>query len=208
MNELRRLEPGAVMDPGFGRSARDIPRLLCVGFDPGVKTGWATLRMDLDKLVSEGFSSLALRSPDPDVFAWSAGTFTGPQNHIVDQMMALTRGVWLAGEFGAGVDSDVMAVARERFDLRILNSDPDLLSPVRVTAAYDYAARDVPVPFVAYPPSDTKRIITDDRLHKLNLWIPGEDHPRDALRQCILFARNMVEEPYRRRYLAACRWLT
>lgn len=203
-----RLPPGFVLEPGWESYNREVPRLYLVGFDPGVETGWAALRIDFEKLLGVGFSGVALGNPDPDVFAWRTGVFAGPENHIVDQMMALVRGVWLEADFTSVELSDVMGVAIERFDLRMLSMDASLLSPVRLTAAFRYAARDVPVPMTgAFSPSDTKRVITDTVLHKLNLWVPGKDHRRDALRQAILLARKMLEPPYRARWLAACPWL-
>jgi len=183
-----------------------VRRLFCVGFDPGEATGWAVLRLDLDKLVKLGFAELVLRG-GPDAVAWSAGEFRASENTMADQMVGLLRGVWMDGEFGEGELSDVLAVSVEDFILRMLSTDRNLLSPVRVTAAFNYARREVPIPVTRFSASDAKRVVTDERMKALNLWMEGSDHPRDALRQAILLARNMVEEPFRTRWCGACPWL-
>lgn len=199
-----------VISPDLGEVGRDVQRLYVVGFDPGVTTGWAVLRLDFERLVAGGFAALALASGggrDPDLLAWDSGCFTGSENGVADQMVGLLRGVWADGVFDQGPDSDVIGVGEESFILRMMNSDPDLLSPVRISAVFGYAARTVPIPRLRQSPSDAKRVVTDDRLHKMNLYRPGPEHPRDALRHAVLLARKLCEETFRARWLSACSWL-
>lgn len=198
------------MRPDLREPTTDAVRLYVIGFDPGVTTGWAVLRLHLDLLVELGFSALALRSgggQDAEVLAWDAGEFTGPEAHQVDQMMGLVRGVWEDGVFDAGFESDLMGLAMEGFILRLMNSDPALLAPVRILAMFGYAARDVPVPRVVQSPSDAKSVVTDERLRKMNLYLPGSDHRRDATRHAVLLARRLCEEQFRHRWRQASSWL-
>lgn len=199
-----------VVAPGLGAALRDVQRLYCVGYDPGVTTGWAVLRMDFEKLCSVGFAELAMASGggrDPDLLAWDCGQITGSENYQTDVMVGLLRGCWVDGEFESGADSDVIAVSSESFILRLMNADPDLLAPVRMLAKFDYAAREVPIPRMKHSPSDAKNVVTDTRLRAMNLFAPGSEHARDATRQAVLMARRMVEGPFRARWLAACPWL-
>jgi hypothetical protein len=201
-----------VLRPGWAPVYdEDAVRLLVVGYDPGVTTGWAALRLDVEMLASEGFSSLALRSGggrNTDLLAWETGVFRGGDGAIADQMMGLVRGVWEEGWMEAGASSDVMAIAQEGFILRLMNSDPDLLSPVRINAVFDYLCRTVPVPRRKQQPSDAKRVVTDDRLRRMNLWRSGwTEHEKDALRHAVLLARALADGAFLARWRAACAWL-
>lgn len=199
-----------VLRPVWGEALRDVQRLYVVGYDPGVTTGWAVLRLDWERLLEEGFSALAMASGggrDPDLLAWDCGVFTGAENGQADAMVGLLRGVWADGEFASGSSSDIIAVSSEDFILRMMSGDRDLLAPVRILAKFDYAARAVPIPRTRASPSDAKRVVTDDRLRRLNMWAPGPEHPRDATRQAVLLARKLCEVPFRTQWLSACGWL-
>jgi hypothetical protein len=200
-----------VLRPRWPDAQGDVCRLLVVGFDPGVTTGWAALRLDFEALVAGGFSALALRSGggrDPELLAWDTGEFRGGDGASADQMMALCRGVWEEGQFDIGPLSDVMAVAQEDFILQKLSQDRDLLSPVRVNAVFDHLARAMPVPRRKQLASDAKRVVTDERLRAMNMARPGmSPHERDALRHSVLLARKLCEREFRQRWLAACTWL-
>lgn len=184
----------------------DVARLYVVGFDPGQTTGWAVLRLDLE-LLDRGLVTLAL-DPNPDVFAWCAGEFTGPENHQVDMMMELLRDVWREGEWESGADSDVFAVGIEDFILRLLQKDRALLSPVRITAAFNYAGRDLPMPRTLQSASDAKSIVTDDRLRRMNLLRSGASaHATDATRHAVLLARKLSDPRSLAAWRAGCAWL-
>lgn len=197
---------GSVFRPGWAPPVRDVPRLYVAGFDPGKATGWAALRLDWEKLVGDGFTALALGGADEDRFAWRAGEFLGSENYIADQMMALLRGMWSEGDWEAGTLSDGFVVGVEDFILQMLSMDRDLLSPVRITAAFDYAGRRLPMPRLMHSAGDAKKVVTDERLHRWNLWTPGPDHPRDATRHAVVVARKFVEPVWREKMVAAMPW--
>lgn len=200
-------EERAVFRPRWPPAWSDVRHLYVVGIDPGRETGWAVVRVDLVALVQEGFTALALRARDPEVFAWACGSFLGSEPQIVDQVLALYRGVWEDGVWDRGADSDVMVGSDESFTLRIFSSDESLLSPVRILAMLRYAGRDLPFPRVQHSPSDAKRVVTDERLRYLGMYALGPDHLRDATRQAVLTARKMVETHFRMTVMRHCAWL-
>jgi hypothetical protein len=197
---------GSVLDLALPEVARDVARVYVVGFDPGGATGWCVLRMDWEKLVGDGFTALVMGGVDPDRFAWRVGEFLGSENHQVDMMMALLRGVWGDGVFHVGSDSDAFAVGIEDFILQMLSMDRSLLSPVRITAAFNYAGRALPMPRLVHSASDAKKTVTDERLHRWGLWSTSP-HTRDATRHAALVARKFVEAEWRRGMLARMGWL-
>jgi hypothetical protein len=188
-----------------------VVRLLILGFDPGVTTGWAALRLDLEALCTWGFSQLALASGggrDAELLAWDTGVFRGGDGACAEQMLGLVRGAWEEGDFASGVDSDVMAIAQEDFILRMMSMDRDLLAPVRINAVFDHIARGVPVPRRKQQASDAMRVVTDQRLRSMNLWRSGmTTHEVDALRHAILLARALCEPDFLARWMAACNWI-
>jgi len=186
-------------------------RLLIAAFDPGVTTGWAALRLDLEELCAGGFSQLALKSGggrDPELLAWDTGVFRGGDGACAEQMLGLVRGVWEEGWMDTGASGDVMAVAQEDFILRMMSMDRDLLAPVRINAIFDHLCRGMPVPRRKQQSSDAKRVVTDQRLRAMNLYRSGmATHEVDALRHAVLLARSLSEPAFLARWRAACTWL-
>ena len=170
-----------------------------------------------------GFRSVALRSSVDDQrasvgfrglmgregLAWVAGSFASSENAMADLMLAVLRGVWLDGIFDQGPGSDVMVCGVERFVLQMFSMDPDLLAPERINAKFAYAAErtGLTVPVFWQSAADSMETVPDGRLREWNLWRPGEDHPRDALRQAVLLARRFVDVRWRTEMLRRCRWL-
>lgn len=200
-----------VLDPGLKPDAGDERKVFVVGFDPGGTTGWCVMRINLRVLAAEGLRGVAMANPDPAIFSMETGVFTGPEPYHAEMMAALLRGTWMHSEgiFDAGPESDLFICSIESFSLReVFTSDPDLLSPVRVTAAFHSLTwRSLTVPVVSHSPSDAKRTFTDHRLKMLNLWTDGEEHPRDATRQAALAARKVVDSQWIARLSARMSWL-
>lgn len=202
-----------VLKPGIPLGCDDRRKLFVVWFDPGETTGWCVFRMDLDRLLQKGFREVAFSYGDPSVFAWAAGSFTGPESYQAELMMALCRGTWMYGEgvFDCGPESDWFVVGLESFTLWAFSSDPSLLSPPRVSAAFDVLSWRAPFPRLWQGPRDAGDVTTDARLKALNLWsgVAGKDgeHQRDATKHAILQARKFVEPEHRRRVLPLMPWL-
>jgi hypothetical protein len=203
-----------VFKPGLDGGTADGRKLFVVGYDPGGKTGWCVMRVHLEHLLSGGLSGVALAHPDPEVFSFRAGYFEGPEPYQAEMMMALLRGTWMHGEgvWDAGEDSDLFVAVIESFHLRMMGGE-DLLSPVRVSAMFAQLAwRALYLPVVPQQPSEAKRTITDEVLHKLNLWT-GPDgavgkHQRDATRHAALMVRRMTDRHYLEAMSQRMKWLS
>lgn len=204
---IRRLKPEL---PG---GAGDTQKLFIVAFDPGVRTGWCVMRIQVDALLEVGLRGVCLDAGgDPDVFAWNAGYVQGPDPWQAELMMALTRGTWVyEGVWDQGPESDYFVVFTEQFRLRILSSDTDLVSPIRVSSCYEMLAWRAPFPRVEWGPSDAMSVFPDSRLRSLNLYSGpvskiGE-HQRDATRHAGLLARKFCETGFRKDLLGRMPWL-
>lgn len=141
-----------------------------LAFDPGGTTGWAVISVAPEAL-----------SGDPDyrvldnIEYWSAGQLTGQENDQADAMVDLV---------------DEWPEARlviEDFILRKQSQDRAMLSPVRLTAIVEWAVR--PRYFLRQQPALAMTTITDDRQKAAKLWIPGQEHARDAVKHCLTFLK-------------------
>lgn len=188
-----------IIKPGFDGGVTDSQKLFVVSFDMGGTSGWMACRVQLDALLNGGLRSVSVRSPDPDVFAWTSGRFTGPEPWQAELCMALVRGTWMHGEgvFDQGPESDLFVVVLERFQQRMIAGD-DLLSPVRLNAAFVQLAWRAPFPIIMSGTSDAMRVFTDERLRNHNLWSgppgPNGEHQRDATRHAALLLRKASSE--------------
>lgn len=197
-----------ILRPGWGAPG-DRRYLYAFGLDPGVTTGWAAFRIDWDLLLAQGFTDVVMGGRDPEVFAWEVGELTGSENGQVDQVLARYRGLWAEGVWNDGEDSDVLVGSYESFRLRMMGDDATLLAPVRLLAKLGYVGRALPFPVVQHAPRDAKDIVTDARLRRWGLWVPGgPDHMRDAVRQAVMVTRKMVEGPFRAAMLRRCQWIS
>ena len=203
--------PVRVIKPGLEGGSGDARKLFVVGFDPGGTTGWCVMRINYEALRYGGLSGVCLAHPDPELFSWSTGSFSGPTSYHAEQMMALLRGTWMHGEgvWDEGGESDLFIVGIESFTLQVMSTSEELLSPVRVTAAFwALAWRSLFVPVVKHSPSDAKRTFTDHRMRMFNLWGDQvEDHERDATRQAMLVARKACEPGWIRDVAGRMKWL-
>jgi len=189
-------EPVRVIKPGFDGGVADTQKLFVVAFDEGVTSGWCAMRIQLDALLEGGLRGVILRSPDPDVFAWSSGFFKGPEPWQAELMLALVRGTWHhgEGEFGLGRDSDLLVVVGEAYKSRMIGDDATVLAPVRVQAMFRGLSWREPWPFLRSPIPDAMATLPDARLKAFNLWsgVAGKDgeHQRDATRYAAMTARR------------------
>lgn len=178
-------------------------QLYVPGFDPGGKSGWAVLRCPLVELRSEGFAALALAGG----VTWRAGELRGPEPFQAECILAILRAVYWEGGWFSGPLSDRCVVAWERFTLRLLSSDSDLLSPVRITAMTEALSwRGLLFPVVQHQPVDAMKVVTDERLRRWGFWHPSE-HARDALRHAILVAKKMTDPTWWGVVEGRMRWL-
>lgn len=165
-----------------------------IAIDPGGTTGWSVMVVHPE----------ALTDPDVPILAniehWSNGQIgarpelLGAKNPSARELQAeerrcvktLMRDVFLRWP-GA-------AVVIEDFILRKMSKSRDLLSPVRLTSALEYALMDeeLEVTFHKQTPSQAKGTATDDRMKQWGLYkrAGGMQHARDADRHSITFLRS------------------
>lgn len=182
-----RLPPAADVEGGYYWS---------LAFDPGVTTGWAVFRVPREKLLADGF----IQAIRPGTGAgWNAGEFSGEEEGQVDLMLDIARTVFAEVDEESG---DVWSVVVEGFVVRMLSMKKSFLSPVRLAAKFRREMRNAPVMLEEPFSSDAMNIVTDGRLRDWNLYRPGSDHVRDAMRHAIMMQRRYSSEPHFRAAVA------
>jgi hypothetical protein len=166
-----------------------------IWFDPGGITGWCVAAVYPECLKEPNYKIM------DNLAFWSCGEFAGREDEIVDAMLGLVE---------AWEDSTVIGI--EDFILRQFRQDRALLSPVRITAAFEYGLRGTGLGkkrgrsqgrrALLQSSSDAMNTMTDERLKDAGLYNPtimpsGDDHARDAVRHAFTFLRRQ-----RQAYLA------
>jgi hypothetical protein len=151
-----------------------------LSFDPGGVTGWAIFAV----------YEVAMRSKDykilDNIVMWSAGEFVGPMPKQVKEMMELADS-WPAAK-----------IIVEQFILRKMTMDPNMLDPVRVTAAFEYALdagrkRGEPTrAIILQQPALAMSTVTDERLAAIGYAerLAGQPHAKDAVRHNLTWLRR------------------
>lgn len=154
-----------------------------LGIDPGGETGWCWLTV----------TRAAIFGPDfPEVTEWDYGTFTGPEP---GQAIAIAR---KAREI-QGLDYKTgPAIMAERWDWdsAFRNTDEEVYSPVRINAQlqllhYEGRMNDATLSFQGR--TNTFHTYTDERLKRLQLYVPGPDHIRSATKHALMALRRARE---------------
>lgn len=149
--------------------------------DPGGTTGWATFWIPTANMISRDIKIL-------EEAEYNCGQVSGREER---QALELAK---IVIEMGPG------PLIIEDFILRQFRQDRALLSPVRVTAMFEYGLylRDVTGdvnPIRKQQASLAKSTATDDRLKDWGFWEPGAPHARDALRHALTFLRRAKQDP-------------
>lgn len=180
--------------------------LIVVSFDPGVTTGWAVHRLNLDSLLATGFVNTIYQ----DTSGFALGQIYGDGSDeaefsMVHEMLDVVRAGFTLGDYEAG---DLFAVVMEDFILRMQTRERSLLAPVRVFSRYEMLAHEVlggagvTLPYFKQSPSDALNVISDARLKRWNVYDQScGAHARDAQRHGILFARKVASVVELRRKL-------
>ena len=180
-------------------------RLAVCAFDPGCDTGWSWLCVAQDSARFKGTGEtlrevrpdVELHTLDPEAAGLLLGTEHGQfgrreglsEDQQVDKMMTSIRACWV--HYDLDPSRDVLAVVAERFTLRQMDMDDDLLAPVRLNAKLERDLRHTGMRLWLQTPSDAMRTVTDARLKHWNVYDPSSGkHARDADRHSILFARR------------------
>jgi len=165
--------------------------LSVLAIDPGGDTGWKWA------LVDTSLEPTAAVQAARDDGRLLGGTIGGNENGQVQELVrywssACQRADRLARGMGRQVDA--YHLVTEGFILGILDSDPSLLSPVRILAKLDLMVdeerlKPEPDQWSEYLASQAKSTVTDERLRRWGLWTKGSAHERDACRHLILHLR-------------------
>jgi len=157
-----------------------------IGIDPGGTTGWARITVPRDSIY--GHST-------PEIITLEQGQWQGSEEQ---QTLAICRYVRGTQSLDYGVGP---AIVVEDFTLGIKNPTTDartLLSPVRLAAMLRYALYRGDMsegPRIVLQNRSFKRDMTDDDLRRRDLYFPGEEHARDALRHALVALRRARETP-------------
>jgi hypothetical protein len=154
-----------------------------LGIDPGDETGWCWLTV---------LRSAIFGDDDPSVIEWDYGTFTGPEP---GQAIAISR---KAREIQSLDYKTGPAIVSEQWDIdpSFKSTDPAVMSPVRINAqlellAYENRMGDATLHFQSR--SLAFHTYTDERLKRLQLYVPGPDHIRSATRHALMLLRRARE---------------
>jgi hypothetical protein len=148
-----------------------------VWIDPGGTTGWAVISVHPVALTSPEYSIL------DNIVHWSSGDWRDTENEMAHQAVKLAQ-QWEGAAFGV-----------EDFILGQMNTNRDLLSPVRITAAIEYGlwrSRDTR-PVFKQRAVEVMRTCSDERLRRWGLYgdePKSREHSRDARRHCLYFLRR------------------
>lgn len=164
--------------------------VIVCSFDPGETTGWAVHAVDRELLVVKGFRASLRDSGD-----YHIGQFKHADENTMADMMA-ERVRWAWRQFIEDETTDTFVVVTESFRLRMMSRDPALLSPVRITAKFEYAMKGAGLRMYEQEPVDAKRVVTDGRLRDWALYSSAAgEHARDAQRHGILWLRKYSSTP-------------
>jgi hypothetical protein len=165
-----------------------------ISIDPGGTTGWSVMRVHPEALVDREVPILTNITRHDHGQIRAIPVLANPRHKPKARELSteerrcvrtLMQDVVLAWP-GA-------VVVIEDFILRKQSMDRELLSPVRLTAALEWAIDESGIPYHLdrQTPSEAKGGATDDRLRKWGLYkrAGGLEHARDADRHSIVFLR-------------------
>jgi hypothetical protein len=155
--------------------------------DGGTHSGWGIVWFDPDVLFDND------KKPSRAPVAWWAGMVVGPEVNHIDYIMAKLR--------MPGIGGEGMCVGAEDFVVGEIRRERTFLSSPRTAAMLEWALhrgqREADGVFRrrTMPPKqaavDAMHTINDSRLKLWDMYLPGADHPRDAIRHCLLWIRRL-----------------
>lgn len=186
-----------------------------IWYDPGVTTGWSVMSVHPEALVNPDYPILS------NIEHWAHGQIDCGHRRGLPDVREIFDGegrleyselaVNLEGEC-EGIKEMLelvdhwpgASVGLEDFILRTQNKSRDTVSPIRITAGFDYAMFERGYQTFRQQPSEAKGLATDERLKAWNLYerSGGMNHARDADRHSITWLRKMKQ----RRNLREAAW--
>jgi hypothetical protein len=147
-----------------------------VAFDPGGVTGWAVFSVHPESLLDPTLKVMH------NITHFACGQFIGSEFAQVDEMLQLSAD-WPGGSFVV-----------EDFILQKFDSSRELLSPVRLTAAYRYnMSRQQGVIVKVQPRSLAFTTFDDARLRAMGFWeqTTGQVHARDSIKHGLTWLKRL-----------------
>jgi hypothetical protein len=152
-----------------------------IAFDPGGSTGWSLFQVHPDSLIDPEVMIL------DNVLYFACGEFYGTEMSQVDAMLSLVD-EWPGS-----------ALVTEDFILDTKVTSQEVLSPVRLNAAFKYTASRLLSRHVWVQNREQAfSTVTDDRLQKLHRYwnaTVGQEHARDAVKHNLTFMRRLKQQP-------------
>ena len=167
--------------------------LVVCWFDPGITTGWAIVKVPIKVLRERGqVGSVPRMQVSTGQYRVGEAGAPGTTSERVDRALDIARTCYEE----VADEEDVMVVGHEGFILRMLNSDPEMLEPVRWLAVWDdrFRTKEFPLPVERQDPS-LMSTVGDDRLRLWGLWQPGREHGRAALKHALVYCRRFADSP-------------
>jgi len=159
-----------------------ISELKVIGLDPGGTTGYCIVWVPRECIYDP-------RNTQPEILEVRTGEFGGDEVEQARSISGLCRST-------QGLDYMVgPALVIEDWDIEHTNrtSDPEMLSPVRITAMLRYAKMRKELldsRIVMQKRKLAKETFTDERLHAAHMYTKGSDHIRDATRHALTALRR------------------
>ena len=152
-----------------------------IWFDTESNTEWSLFSVHPDALIDP-----SLRVLD-NILYWSCGEFVGTEPSQVDAMIDLVK-EWPGACLGV-----------EDFILDTKITSQEVLSPVRLNAAFKYTVRRE---LKGYVWVQNRKLafttITDDRLQHMSIYwngTKGREHARDAIKHNLTFLKRLKMQP-------------
>lgn len=168
--------------------------LSAFAIDPGGVSGWAWVCCELrgGAPINGALDAVQVaRGLNEKMCFW--GEVSGPENQQVQELVRILR---LAHQRAASFAHARIqrATIIESFSLRERTQDSSLLAPVRIASKLDlWVEMEDGLSdgnMVTYQTPADKEVISDDRLKRWGLWIPGKKDARAALKHLLLFLRT------------------
>jgi hypothetical protein len=165
------------------------PDLHVLSLDFGKVTGWARFTVPRERFYPDFREELpASYKERPSVLDWKTGEIRGPESDQIWEVCRMVRAVqslsWKVGP----------AVVPEGFDFGGPQRDPEVYSPVRMTAMLMFCEEQTALldngKVTVMPRSLPKETYTDARLRELGFYVAGPDHRRDATRIALMALRR------------------
>lgn len=143
-----------------------------IGLDPGGTTGWALYQATMMPPVGNG-------APEMIDEKWTCGQL-GPEEHHTKLFTLL--GMHHVQDYRVICESFEFRQGKQRDNINLMSKEY-----IGVAKLFGQE-RDLPVVFQTA--GLAKPFVTDQKIKKMNLWVPGRKHSMDAMRHLIYYMVN------------------